>query len=312
MKKYLLFYAGYNNKTEKEQIGVATSSDFNNWNWEGDSPKIPLKSQGFADETQTSNPCVLKHDGIYKMWYQGKSKEGLLSVCYAESKDGLDWKVHDKPVISQRISGTPEFREGIQHPHVIFDTNKNRFVMWCVVYKNNKTTIGYCESVNGLIWTDIISTNLESIDLNHKYFYPFVLFENNSYRLWITERIGDKWMISTANSKDGIDWIKHEHNPIISIYKNKFIAIFFEVIAKLTKYSFGLAIYGLGSCYIWREEGKYKLIGHAVGPRGKLFIPLFESLDGLVWNKVRNNILLKPTTSWNEFFQADPYLYVEE
>lgn len=311
MKKFFLFYAGYNNKTEQEQIGVATSNDFNNWKWEGNDPKIPLKSQGFADEMQTSNPCVLKHEGIYKMWYQGKSKEGLLSVCYAESKDGIDWKVHDKPAISQKLSEKIEFREGIQHPHVIFDKNKSRFIMWCVVYKNNKTTIGYCESVNGLVWTDIILTNLESFDVNHKYFYPFVMFENSLYRMWVTERNGKKWVISVFISKDGIDWIKHDKNPVISIYKSKLLAIFFEVIAKFTKYSFEISIYGLGSCFIWKEEGKYKLIGHAVGPRGKLFIPLFESGDGLIWKKLKNNILPKPDTSWNEFFQADPFLYVE-
>jgi hypothetical protein len=312
MSKYFLYYAGYNNVTEKEQIGVATSSDFITWKWEGDLPKIPLKSQGVSDEVQTSNPCVLKHDGLYKMWYQGKSKEGLLSVCYAESKDGIDWKPYDKPVLSSKISEKPEFREGIQHPHVIFDTNKNRFVMWCVVYKKGLTSIGYCESVNGLVWTDLKFTSLVSNDPEHKYFYPFVVFEKGSYRMWYTERVGKKWTVSHTRSKDGITWDMSKNKPVVSTFYNSIFIFLLEAVAKITKYVFEIPIYGIGSPFVWKDKEKYNLIGHSVGPRGKLFISLYESVDGIKWVKKINNILPKPDTSWNEFFQADPFLYVEE
>lgn len=311
MSKYLLYYAGFNDDSGEEQVGVATSDDFKVWNYIGDMPQIPLKSQGVNDSTQTSNPCVLKHDGIYKMWYQGKSKEGFLSVCYSESKDGLVWKSYDKPVLSPNLSSEPKFREGFQHPHVIFDKDKNIFKMWCVVYRNGLTSIGLCESVNGLVWTEMKLTSFVGKNEEHKYFYPFVMKEGNEYKAWYTERIGKKWQISFAKSNDGIDWEIYENNPVLSTSQSKLVCILLEGIAKISKYIFEIPIYGIGSPFVWKEEGKYKLIGHSVGPRGKLFIPLYESQDGYNWKRLNNNILPKSNSAWNKFFQADPFLYVE-
>lgn len=312
MKKYSLYYAGYNNLTLKEQIGVAVSNDLNEWEYLGNQPQVPLGSQGANDYSQTSNPCVLKHDGKFKMWYQGKSKEGFLSICYSESDDGINWKSYEKAVLSPNFSNEPKFREGYQHPHVIFDSNKNRFVMWCIVYKSGLTSVGYCESVNGLIWTDIQLTSFVGRVFEHKYFYPYVIIEKEVYRMWYTERIGKKWQVSTAESKDGIKWDIYKENPVINTASNKLIRFVYEIIAKFTKYSVEISIYGVGSPFVWKEGNIYKLIAHSVGPRGKLFIPLYESVDGYSWTKVKNNILPKPNSEWNNFFQADPFLYVQK
>ncbi len=312
MRKYFLYYAGFNKQTGEEQVGVAKSLDLNKWEYLGDKPQVPLKSQGLHDFRQTSNPCVLKHNGLYKMWYQGKSDSGFLSICYSESKDGLSWKAYDKAVLAPNLSGEPEFREGFQHPHVVFDENKNIFKMWCVVYKKGLTSIGFCESVNGLIWSEIKMTNIVSTDESLKYFYPFILKENNSYKMWFTERKDSIWQVSFASSLDGLNWEFYKNNPTISPSSIKPVALFFEAVAKLIGISFEVPIYGIGSPFVWKEGDKYMLIGHEVGPRGKLYIPLYLSEDGLSWKKIKNNILPKPDSTWNNFFQADPYLYVEQ
>jgi sucrose-6-phosphate hydrolase SacC (GH32 family) len=311
MSKFLLYYAGFDKDSMEEQIGVASSDNLQEWTYIGNSPQIPLRSQGTLDALQTSNPCVLKHDGIYKMWYQGKSLNGFLSVCYAESTDGISWKAHDKPILSSDSGLPAEFREGFQHPHVIFDEERKMFKMWCVIYKRGLTTIGFCESANGLVWTEMQPTSFVSTKPEHKYFYPFVMKENGGYRMWYTERFGKRWQISTAVSKDGIDWKAYRGNPVISPFSNFVFAFLLEAVAKTTAYCAEIPVYGIGSPFVWKDSEKYMLIAHSVGPRGKLYIPLYESIDGLEWKKVKNNILPKPTSAWNKFFQADPFLYVE-
>lgn len=311
MKKYFLYYAGYNNLTLKEQIGVAVSKNLKEWEYIGSEPQVPLLSQGASDHSQTSNPCVLKHEDKFKMWYQGKSKEGFLSICYSESDDGINWKSYEKPVLAPSLSSEPIFREGYQHPHVIFDEKRNIFKMWCIVYKKGLTSIGFCESVNGLVWTSIVITSLSSEQEYHKYFYPFVMKDLNTYKMWFTERINNKWMVSYATSTDGILWNTYEKNPIISPFSNKILIIVFEIIARFFERYLEYPIYGIGSPFVWKNENKYFLIAHEVGPRGKLYIPLYESKDGISWNKKINNILPKPNSEWNNFFQADPFLYVE-
>ncbi len=311
MKKYFLYYAGFNKKTQEEQVGVATSVDLSTWHYVGDVPQIPLKTQGRHDALQTSNPCVLRHGGIYKMWYQGKSESGFLSVCYAESKDGISWSPYTHAVLSEDLSRNAGFREGFQHPHVLFNEEKKIFQMWCVLYKNNMTSIGFSESSDGISWSSLAVTSIVSNDSAVKYFYPCVLREGVVYRMWFTKRVRGEWSICTATSLNGIEWIFDIHNPLIAPSFNKLAVLFFEGIAKYTGVSIELPLYGIGSPFVWRDGGLYKLVAHAVGPRGKLYIPLYESTDGLSWKKIKNNILPKPHSDWNSFFQADPYLYVE-
>lgn len=305
---YKLFYAGYNRNIEIEQIGLAISSNLKTWDYVGENPVIPVNSQGEGDESQTSNPCVIKHKDTYLMWYQGKSKDGKISICLATSPDGVNWKSNKKTVFSLDINTENKYREGFHHPHVIFDNGI--FKMWCVVYSDEITTLAYTESVDGLIWGDLKLTNIYS-SKNNKYWYPFIFKENSIYRMWFTEKTKDGfWQIHYATSEDGLNWKLH-NKPAISPKSNMLTKFILELLAKVSGFIVQLDVYGIGSPYVWKEGNKYFLVGHSVGPRGKLFISLYVSSDGVGWKKVKNNIIHKPNTNWNNFFQADPYIYVE-
>jgi hypothetical protein len=47
-----------------------------------------------AEEHASARPCVLKEDGIYKMWFACKGVD--YRIGYAESKDGLTWDRQDQ------------------------------------------------------------------------------------------------------------------------------------------------------------------------------------------------------------------------
>jgi hypothetical protein len=70
-------------------IKYAESDDGIHWKRQG-VVAIPLSS---PDEYAISKPCVLKEQGIYKMWY---AHRGLAyRIGYAESPDGIQWERKD-------------------------------------------------------------------------------------------------------------------------------------------------------------------------------------------------------------------------
>ena len=73
-------------------IKYAESKDGINWDRRG-VVCIDFKSK---DEYAIARPCVLKEDGIYKMWYSYSS--GSYRIGYAESKDGIRWERKDDEV----------------------------------------------------------------------------------------------------------------------------------------------------------------------------------------------------------------------
>lgn len=74
-------------------IKYAESKDGINWKRKG----TVCINFIYEDEYAIARPCVLKEDGIYKMWYSYNRSEGY-RIGYAESKDGTSWKRKDDEV----------------------------------------------------------------------------------------------------------------------------------------------------------------------------------------------------------------------
>jgi len=73
-------------------IKYAESKDGIVWNRRG-VVCIDFKSSG---EHALARPCVLKEDGIYKMWYSYKGRN--YRIGYAESLDGISWQRKDDAI----------------------------------------------------------------------------------------------------------------------------------------------------------------------------------------------------------------------
>ncbi len=71
-------------------IKHASSDDGVNWEQSG---VVCIDNRD--DETSLARPCVLKEDGIYKMWYSYKYKGNPYRIGYAESEDGIAWERKD-------------------------------------------------------------------------------------------------------------------------------------------------------------------------------------------------------------------------
>ncbi len=75
-------------------IKYAESRDGINWERRG-VVCIDFKSE---DEYAIVRPCVLKENGIYKMWYCYRGGTDTYRAGYAESKDGIKWERKDDEV----------------------------------------------------------------------------------------------------------------------------------------------------------------------------------------------------------------------
>jgi len=103
-------------------IKYAESNNGLVWSREG-LISIDFKSD---DEYAISRPCVIKENGIYKMWYSYRGQN--YRIGYAESENGIDWKRKDENVgIDVSDSGWDSVM--IEYPF-IFDHKEIRYMVY--------------------------------------------------------------------------------------------------------------------------------------------------------------------------------------
>jgi predicted GH43/DUF377 family glycosyl hydrolase len=201
----------------KKSIALVESKDGVKWG----NPVLVLGPNNRTDwENDLNRPVVIKHDGLYQMWYTGQAR-GKSWIGYATSNDGIAWKrMSDKPVLSAE---KPWEKVAVMCPHVIYDDKASLYRMWYSggeQYEPN--SLGYATSADGLKWT------------RHE---NNPIFQPDSKNTWEKDRVtacqvirqGD-WhimfyigfrdvnyaQIGVARSRDGItDWQRHRANPII-------------------------------------------------------------------------------------------------
>ena len=152
--KYLYYY-GWNRGVTVPYyiyIGLAISKDggetFERYS------KVPILDRNTVDPYQTTGPCVLIENEIWRMWYVSSDKgwkitNGKLSpyyhIKYAESKDGIGWD--RKGIICVDFKSKDEY--GIGRPCVLKEDGI--YKMW-YSYSTGSYRIGYAESLDGINW----------------------------------------------------------------------------------------------------------------------------------------------------------------
>lgn len=99
---YVSGLAWVNADLPRYNIKYAESDDGVHWNQQG---VVAIDSRD-ADETSLARPCVLKENGLYKMWYSFKYAGDKYAMGYAESLDGLAWvRLDDRVGIDRSMTG---------------------------------------------------------------------------------------------------------------------------------------------------------------------------------------------------------------
>lgn len=113
---------GASEKDMSHVIKYAESTDGIHWDRKG-VVTLPLRNDG---EIALSRPCVLKDNGVYKMWYAFRAS--TYHIGYAESADGLHWeRMDEKSGID--VSQTGWDSETIEYAYVL-DHSGERYMFY--------------------------------------------------------------------------------------------------------------------------------------------------------------------------------------
>ncbi len=201
----------------QRSIALVESKDGVHWS---EPPRIVLPPRAETGwENEVNRPVVLKHAGLYHMWYTGQAKNQS-SIGYATSIDGISWKrMSDKPVLSP---DKPWEKVAVMCPHVLWDDSAKTFRMW---YSGGEQyepdAIGYATSSDGLKWTKRdapVFVPDPKFPWEQQKVTACQVIQQGGWHLmfYIGFRDTDHAQIGLARSRDGItQWQRHPANPII-------------------------------------------------------------------------------------------------
>lgn len=201
---YHMWYTGLRPKTESIFLGYATSKDGLNWARHPDNP--------IFSESWTEDMMVLKVDGIYHMFAEGKD-----DVAHRlTSMDGVNWTDHGSLDI-RNIDGSP-LSEGPYGTPTVWKEN----AIWFLFYERNDQGVWLATSKDLRVWTNIqddpvIAKGPENYDQYGLAVNQIVKYNGTYYAYYHGTAFEDwrEWSTNVAASHDLIHWEKYGQNPIL-------------------------------------------------------------------------------------------------
>ena len=174
-------------------------------------------STGWEDDLNRN--CVLKIDGIYKMWYTGQAR-GYSFIGYAESKDGIHFdRMSREPVM---IPELPWEKESVMNPCVLYENGIYR--MWYSAGETYEPNVNaYAESKDGIVWQKSRINPIFTCNRANKYEQDrvggcqVIKTEDMGYLMfYIGYEDIDTARICVARSENGITgWERSPLNPLV-------------------------------------------------------------------------------------------------
>ena len=212
---YHMWYTGIN-ASQSMKIGYATSMDGIIWDKYEDNPVLGPGPAGSFDENRTYLPIVVYDDSIFHMYYVGAKNDENEYLFYATSEDGTTWTKHEAPEFQQE-NGDP-YGGHVNRGDVYYDGEV--FHMWAGMTSRGLYDVGYATSADGAIWT-VVDPTVIYAPLSGEWDDPRIqvatVFEmGDMYHMWYSGGDLFSWDIGYMHSPDGLNWTKHEANPVLT------------------------------------------------------------------------------------------------
>ena len=132
---YYLFYNAKNKAGKStpwlEETGVATSTDLVSWKRYSGNPVLKVGKSGDFDDKFASDPCVLKHNGTWIMFYYGNCTDGHARDGVAFSDDLFSWEKGNQILIDVGPVGSIDSRYA--HKPGIITKDGRLYHFYCAV-----------------------------------------------------------------------------------------------------------------------------------------------------------------------------------
>lgn len=129
------YYMFYNAKTVGvpwiEQIGVATSSNLSNWARYDGNPVVSVGSKGAFDDVFCSDPCVVRCEETWVMFFYTLSSDGRARESVAFSEDLLHWRKSDTVLVDVGPPGSIDAKYA--HKPAVFAADGRLYHFYCAV-----------------------------------------------------------------------------------------------------------------------------------------------------------------------------------
>ena len=178
---------------------------------------------------QKSGPRVVLKEGPtnYRMWYEAVGANGITTIAYATSTDGLAWT---KRGVVMTPNGQSSWEKDENSPGFIVLENgvyklwyhAGGFFVGGTGTRFGGARIGYATSADGLTWTKHANNPVLDVAAagtfdDEQVAEPRVIKIGNSYRMYYTGANANSKLksLGMATSADGIAWAKDNRNPIL-------------------------------------------------------------------------------------------------
>jgi len=143
-------------------------------------------------------PTVVKHDGIYHMWYVrlkvvSTTLGYVARLGYARSTDGRSWEVISGSGADGAVldigTGSDFDAAAVQWPSALYNNKDERFELWYQgLYESPFGSVvgrvGCARSDDGVTWEKIADSESVVGECFRQVAQPFVLLENGLYKMW--------------------------------------------------------------------------------------------------------------------------------
>lgn len=201
---YHMWYTGFQTESTPLALGYATSTDGISWTRYADNPVF--------NESWTEDMMVLKVDGTYHMFAEGKN-----DIAHRlSSLDRVHWTDHGKLDI-RKLDGSPLSDGPYGTPTAWRENN-----IWHLFYERGDLGIWLATSKDLKIWTNVqddpvIAMGPENYDKFGLAVNQIIKYKGWYYAYYHGTALEDwsEWSTNVAASKDLVNWKKHKQNPIM-------------------------------------------------------------------------------------------------
>jgi predicted GH43/DUF377 family glycosyl hydrolase len=136
-----VYYLYYNAKTDSlpksagggwhEQTGVATSRDLKHWTRYQGNPLLPNGGPDSLDSRFASNPFVVRHNGLWGMYYFGLDHRGVARELFALSREPYHFEKINEIILDRGKPGTVD--ETYAHKPCVIFSDGTLYHFYCAV-----------------------------------------------------------------------------------------------------------------------------------------------------------------------------------